>query len=294
MKEFIYGKPIGKGTYGNIFEFKWIKNNKFYALKKEILKDLYDIQNRKKAFKIIQEFINKTKNKGIINLYSNLCYKVKLKNNNKEQNINNNDDKIFYEYYELMEKADKDWENEISERRNKDNYYTEKELLNIMKQLITTLSLMQKNHITHRDIKPQNVLILDGKYKLCDFGETRKLERDGLIVQRVRGSELYMSPILFYALRASKMMKYVKHNPYKSDVFSFGLCALFAASLGFESRYDVRELKSNVSLKIVVNRYLKGRYSYRVIDIISKMLDINETTRLDFIELQKEFEKLGY
>ena len=131
---------------------------------------------------------------------------------------------------------------------------------------------------------------------MADFGEAKELLGDDKPTERqtLRGTELYMSPILFYALRSRQIIKYVKHNPYKSDVFSFGLCALFAASLGFESLYDVRELKSNVSLKIVVNRYLKGRYSYRVIDIISKMLDINETTRLDFIELQKEFEKLGY
>ena len=93
------------------------------------------------------------------------------------------------------------------------------------------LSLMQKNHITHRDIKPQNVLILDGKYKLCDFGETRKLERNGLIVQRVRGSELYMSTILFQALHNNLIQ--VKHNTYKSDVFSLGMCLFYAASLTY-------------------------------------------------------------
>ena len=289
LKEFIYGKPIGKGTYGNIFEFKWIKNNKFYALKKEILKDLYDIQNRKKAFKIIQEFINKTKNKGIINLYCNLCYKVKLKNNNKEQNINNNDDKIFYEYYELMEKADKDWENEISERRNKDNYYTEKELLNIMKQLITTLSLMQKNHITHRDIKPQNVLILDGKYKLCDFGETRKLERDGLIVQRVRGSELYMSTILFQALHNNLIQ--VKHNTYKSDVFSLGMCLFYAASLTYGGVDSIRELSDMNEIKNIIFIYLAERYSEKLILLILSMLEIDENKRPNFIELEEMLKK---
>ena len=170
--------------------------------------------------------------------------------------------------------------------------------MNILSILIKSLSILQKQKISHRDIKPQNILVFNktNEYKLADFGEAKELYKDVKPTNRqtLRGTELYMSPILFYALRASKIMKYVKHNTYKSDVFSFGLCALFAATLCFESLYDIRELKSNISLKIVVNRYLKGRYSYGVIDIITKMLDINETTRLDFIELEKEFEKIGY
>ena len=206
--------------------------------------------------------------------------------------------------YVLMELASTDWEKEILKRKAMKNYYEESELMNILSILVKSLSILQKQNISHRDLKPQNILVFyknknnmkDAIYKLADFGEAKELYKGDKPTNRqtLRGTELYMSPILFYALRASKMMKYVKHNPYKSDVFSFGLCALFAASLGFESLYDVRELKSNVSLKIVINRYLKGRYSYKVIDVISKMLDINETTRLDFIELQTEFEKLGY
>jgi len=89
-------------------------------------------------------------------------------------------------------------------------------------------------------------------------------------------------------------MKYIKHNPYKSDVFSFGLCALLAATLGFEILYDVRELKSNVSIYVVVEKYLRYRYSDSVINIISKMLDINENTRCDFIELENQFNEIGY
>ena len=206
--------------------------------------------------------------------------------------------------YVLMELASTDWEKEILKRKAMKNYYEESELMNILSILVKSLSILQKQNISHRDLKPQNILVFyknknnmkDAIYKLADFGEAKELYKGDKPTNRqtLRGTELYMSPILFYALRASKMMKYVKHNPYKSDVFSFGLCALFAASLGFESLYDVRELKSNVSLKIVINRYLKGRYSYKVIDVISKMLDINETTRLDVIELQNKIKKLGY
>ena len=101
-----------------------------------------------------------------------------------------------------------------------------------------------------------------------------------------------MSPLLFYGLRSRKIKKYIKHNPYKSDVFSLGLCTLFASTLCYESLYDVRELQNNISIKIIIEKYLNKRYSYKIINIISSMLDINETTRDDFIELKKRIDNM--
>ena len=175
--------------------------------------------------------------------------------------------------------------------------------MEILSCLLKSLSILQKQNISHRDIKPQNILVFNDNnniskkiYKLADFGEAKELLKGDKTTnkQTLRGTELYMSPILFYALRGRKPIKYVQHNTYKSDVFSFGLCALFAASLCFESLYDVRELKSNVSLRVVIQKYLKFRYSHEVISLITKMLDVNETTRMDFIELENELNKLGY
>ena len=281
-------RKIGEGSFGQIFLVEDKQKNQ-YALKKIIADSSDDINSIKQEYQILIDIQNNNKNINVVNIIGISNYKL---------------DMTTHVLYVLMELASTDWEKEILKRKAMKNYYEESELMNILSILVKSLSILQKQNISHRDLKPQNILVFyknknnmkDAIYKLADFGEAKELYKGDKPTNRqtLRGTELYMSPILFYALRASKMMKYVKHNPYKSDVFSFGLCALFAASLGFESLYDVRELKSNVSLKIVINRYLKGRYSYKVIDVISKMLDINETTRLDFIELQTEFEKLGY
>ena len=159
LKEFQFLEKIGKGTFGKIYAVKWTINNKNYAMKKEILTDIEEIAKRRNNCKIIQNFIKNTKNKGVIYLYGNLCFKRnKIKNNNNKENINININNINeYIYYELMEKAERDWDKEIILRAQHKLYYTETELLNIMTQLITTLSLLEKNHITHRDIKPQNI-----------------------------------------------------------------------------------------------------------------------------------------
>ena len=210
-------------------------------------------------------------------------------------------DSTTYALYVLMELASTDWEKEILERKKTKKHYTEYELMSILFCLVKSLSILQQQNISHRDIKPQNILILKDSnsnkvYKLADFGEAKELMKDERPTnkQTLRGTELYMSPILFYALRGRKKLRYVQHNPYKSDVFSFGLCSLFAATLGFESLCDVRGLKSNISIYVVVEKYLRFKYSDNVINIISKMLDINETTRVDFVQLEREFNNIGY
>ena len=195
-----------------------------------------------------------------------------------------------YIYYELMEKAERDWDEEIIERSQNNNFYSEKEILDIMSQLISTLSLMQKNHITHRDIKPQNILIFKGKYKLCDFGEIRVLERAGLIVQRVRGSELYMSPILFEGLH--KNLIQVKHNTYKSDVFSLGMCLFYACSLTYSGVDSIREIHDMKKIKKILFEYLNKRYSKKLILFILSMLEIDENKRYNFIQLEEKYKSL--
>ena len=274
LEEYQLAEPIGKGTFGTIFCVRWNKNNKLYALKKEILTDKETIDKRKESFEIIQNFIKKTKSKGVIRLYANLF----LKNLDLE-----------YQYYELMEKAERDWDQEINVRAQYNLYYKESEIINIMKQLVSTLALLQKNHITHRDIKPQNILVIKQNYKLCDFGEIRVLKRNGLIVQRVRGSELYMSPILFHGLHLNLLQ--VKHNTYKSDVFSLGMCLFYASSLTYIGVDSIRELTNMQRIKEILFKHLGKRYSQKYIMLILLMLEVNEEKRPDFIQLEMKIRK---
>ena len=297
LKEFIFGEQIGKGTFGKIFCVNWIRNKKLYAMKKEILTDFEQVQKRIKICEMIKNIIKKTGSKGLIILYGNLFIKkihIKNKDNISIDDINNdiqksNNNNIKYIYYELMEKAERDWDKEINTRSQLHLYYTQKEILDIMKQLIGVLSLLQKNHITHRDIKPQNILIINGKYKLSDFGEIRVLKRDGLIVQRVRGSELYMSPILFNGLHLNTLQ--VKHNTYKSDVFSLGMCLFYACSLTYSGVDSIREISNMNKIKDIVFQYLRKNYSTKLIYFILSMLEVDENKRLNFIQLEEKLKR---
>ena len=267
-KEFKIIRNIGSGSFGSIFITRWIKNNEKYAMKIMHTKSKDSILYIKDKVNMIMEFEQKSNCDGLIKIFGD-AYILK-------------GEKDYY-YYEVMELAERDWEQEIKNRYKNKNYYTECELFTIMSQLVKTFSLLQKNHITHRDIKLQNILLINNKYKICDFGEARKLEQKGVIVQPARGSELYMSPIQFFGL--NQKLSQVKHNTYKSDVFSLGMCILFAATLNDDCLYDIREITDMNIIKNILERYLSKRYSSGFIRLLLCFLEINEKLRPDFIQL---------
>ena len=267
-EEYEIDKLVGEGTYGKTYSVIWIKNNKKYALKKIISSKKTEIEQIKDQYNLIFRFIKKTKCNGVIKIYGDKI----------EQNENN------FTYYVLMELALTDWEKEINERNNIKKYYTESELLEIIKILVKTFSQLQKNNICHRDIKPQNILIFNNNnYKIADFGEAKTIRQGGQI-HTIRGTELYMSPILFRALKMKRNQ--VLHNSFKSDVFSLGMCIFQSCTLSYKNLFYIRELKDMESIKSILVRYLISRYSNEFIDILLKMIEIDEKKRFDFIELE--------
>ena len=111
---------------------------------------------------------------------------------------------------------------------------------------------------------------------------------EGIVVQRIRGSELYMSPILFFGLRNGLIQ--VKHNTYKSDVYSLGMCLLYAASMHFSGTDEIREMTDMNQIKETLCKYLGDRYSNKLISLIHIMLETEELLRPDFISLEKKLD----
>ena len=193
-------------------------------------------------------------------------------------------DQTTYSLYVLMEISKGDWDNDIKKRLLKNKSYTEKELINILRQLTDALLFMQqKLKISHRDIKPQNVLLFDeNTYKIADFGEAKesKISKD---INTLRGTELYMSPALYSGLKNERMD--VNHDPYKSDVFSLGFCIIYAAALNFTLLYQLRDVYNSAQMRQILTQQLKKKYSDTFIDILSHMMEIDEAERFDFSQL---------
>ena len=269
LSEFDIIREIGKGAEGKIYEIIMKKNNKRYALKKCKIIYPINIEKRMNDNKALRNFIETTGCDGIIKPYATIC----LPNA-----------KGYTDCYEIMELAEKDWEKEILKRKNNNQFYTEIELMEIFRNLISIFSSLQKNHITHRDIKPQNIMLVNNKMKICDFGNARVLKGHGIIIQRIRGSELYMSPKIFRAYQSGKQN--VKHNAYKSDVYSLGICFFIASSLCYDGPNFIRQMTDMNKIKQVLDYNLAKKYSPSLINLIYTMLEIDESKRPDFMQLE--------
>ena len=263
---------MGQGTFGKIYLVQ-DKNNQLFSMKKIILSEELDVQSVINEYKMCQKLSHENIVK-ILGIYSN-----KL-------------DATTYVVYVLMEVGMTDWEKQITSYADKKLEYSEKNLIDIIKQLSTVLSFLQKNNTSHRDIKPQNILVFkDNIYKLADFGEAKQIDgmKNLLVNYSLRGTELYMSPLLFNGLRNGQID--IKHNLFKSDVYSLGLCLLFAAVTNNKPLYEIRKFIDMKNVKIYLEKILKRKYSHNFIDLLSSMLEIHEKNRPDFIELEKIMKK---
>ena len=271
-------RQIGKGSYGKIYLVEDPITKNQFALKKIIIGDSLELKENQEEYKLTWNLTKLNPELKIVKKYAIEIKKL---------------DKYNLVMYVLMEVANCDWEQELINRQKDNAFYTEGELIEILKSLVNTLAELQKKGISHRDVKPQNILCFgkDG-YKLSDFGEAKTKKRNYIISnnyeentkkQTVRGTELYMSPILFKALQMNAVNG-AQYNAYKSDVFSLGMCFLLASSLNYQSLYEIREVYDMDILKEIVFRYLKN-YSKNYINLIINMLQINEKLRPDFIEL---------
>ena len=262
-------KQIGEGSFGHIYQVMNKKNYIKYAMKKIIANNLTSLE----SFQLEFEIAHQNKHENILNILG-ICIRCL--------------DQTTFVLYVLMELALYDWDFEIEQRKKQKKYYTEKELISILKQISSALIYLQKvKRIAHRDVKPENILVFnDGIYKLGDFGEAKinRLRRNNAR-STIRGTEMYMSPALFKALQDNK--DDIKHDIYKSDVFSLGYCFVFACVLDFKILEDIRNLNNDFKVKKILQRVLFLRYSTEFIELIFKMICVNEEERIDFIGLEK-------
>ena len=269
--DYDYIKSIGEGSYGIVYLVQNKKTLEQFALKKIVCRDFNELIKHKNEL----ELNFSIKHKHILSLCG-LQFKYL--------------DETTSSIYVLMELAQNDWNKEIKRRMLAKKYYKEFEIVAILKQIIQGFLYLQEKNISHRDVKPQNILLFPNNvYKIADFGEAKNIKN---IAQQntLRGSQLYMSPVLYKGYKFNK--KNVLHNPYKSDVFSLGYCLLYAICLNLKVLESLRELTTMRSIKSCVNKYLiNHQYSDKIMNIIYKMIEPNEDQRLDFEDLLEELDK---
>lgn len=212
-----------------------------------------------------------------------------------------NDLKFIFTLCVMMELYEGSMEEEITKRRKRKEeqegivegsdegiYFSRVELIKMIRELLVALAYLQcKYGIAHCDIKPSNLLI-DGKggVFLSDFMDCyRKTEfsRPKFSSMNFVGTAEYMSPEqkkLFLGEVSVETMEEI--DPWRSDVFSFGLTMLRIATLGISEPVERR-------LEMV-----EGRYGWEIRRLVEEMLEKDAGKRADFKELveREEVRKL--
>ena len=149
----------------------------------------------------------------------------------------------------------------------------EEERLQALRDIAAGLVELHGIPILHRDLKPQNVLLHEGTWKLADFGIARDLdETTATLTWRGAGTLPYMAPELFDPPYAATV---------ESDLYAFGCIAyqLWAGSVPFSSddphelvrmhkTFEVPALPDsvNVSLRRLIVRLLDKDPASRPLD----------------------------
>lgn len=162
---------IGSGGMADVYKGKDHKLNRFVAVK--VLKSDY---RSDEVF--IQKFLSEAQaaaglmHPNVVNVYDV-----------------GQDRGLYYMVMELVEGIS------LKDYIEKKGQLSAKETISILIQMVTGIQAAHNQHIIHRDIKPQNIIISkDGKVKVTDFGIARATTSTNTISTNVMGSVHYTSP----------------------------------------------------------------------------------------------------
>ena len=182
-------EKIGTGGMSDVYKAKDHKLNRFVAMK--VLKQEFsENANFVSKFRVEAQAAAGLMHPNIVNVYDV----------GEENGI----------YYIVMELVEGITLKKYIEKKARLSY---KEAVSIAIQVSMGIEAAHNNHIIHRDIKPQNIIISkDGKVKVTDFG-IAKAATSNTITSNVMGSVHYTSP---EQARGG-------YSDEKSDIYSLGI-----------------------------------------------------------------------
>ena len=209
IDEYIISSDLGIGSYAEVKLGIHKITKKKYAIK-IYDKNLIDDEEKKNSIKNEIFILKQLNNENIMKLYDVINTKKHLY--------------LFLEYINgisLLEYIQKSENKRIEEKICKKIFY----------QIVKAISYCQNKNICHRDIKLENILIInDNNIKLIDFGFAIKCNRNDF-QEFFCGTLYYMPP---------EIVNKQKYIPFYSDIWSLGvlLYAMLYGKFPFKSKKE--------------------------------------------------------
>ena len=218
-------KVLGKGTFGNVYKVKHLRDNKRYAMKKIRVRNqgLYDIRNTVTELRILAF------NKSPYLLNANKVF------------LGNNYLCIVMEYANCG-----DLSNKIKKIKQKSLDFDISTIWSYLCQISLGINYLHEHFIIHRDLKSANILLFDKekKLKLADFGISRITSQHKISSGTQIGTPLYMGPEM------------LNNQTYGTKVDMWSLGCILYEMIHLECPFNSYSLDA---LKKVI---LKGKYIF--------------------------------
>ena len=186
----------------------------------------------------------------------------------------------------VVELMEMDLAAEIAHRAISQNYWSEEDLMVMLKTIVSGLCAAKQKGIAHRDIKPQNLFISGNTIKIGDFGSSAFEQVSQYQRVTLQGTPYFLSPELKgkYSRILLKETDTSEYDPFQSDVYSLGLSMVYVALL-----HAPNELGRIEGLAECTANVLRSLDNYPTLrNYIQKMLEIEPSSRVSLEELQEK------
>ncbi|CAD8184138.1 unnamed protein product [Paramecium pentaurelia] len=248
LKDFQILQELGEGAYSKVYKIKRIADQQEYALKKVRLQSLSDKEK--------QNALNEVRILASVRHANVIQYKEAFLEEQQQILC------IVMEYAD-----DGDLFQKIIESQKKGVLMSEKDIWNILIQIVKGLKALHDMKIYHRDLKSANVFMnSDGTVKLGDMNVSKVAKKILLYTQT--GTPYYASPEVW------------KDQPYdsKSDIWSLG-CVLYEMTT-LKPPFRAEDM-SGLYKKVVKGYYPKipTIYSQDLSNVIRALLQVQPHLR---------------
>ncbi|KAL4454634.1 hypothetical protein ABPG74_021839 [Tetrahymena malaccensis] len=192
-------------------------------------------------------------------------------------------DFIYFEKYLIsvlvMEQCEMSLFEEMELYKQLNKWYSQDEITSIIIQISHALSQIHCYKIIHADIKPQNILkTRDGKYKLCDFGISKRLSSDSSNTKDISG--------LTFKYSSPEQYKHFENQDQliscKTDIFSVGLVILELLKFPLNEG-NAKKIRDNNYQDLKNQDYLQNSGIFKILR--QKLFNQDPSNRISSYEL---------